>query len=133
MSDIAAFTPAGLPVPGLEPWWWKFTGRTRRRVAASYAAALAARLGHVRYGADAEVTVNLTFPPRLARRYGHRAAAVRRWVRAAVVASSEANATFFTDLYDDQVAVTVAFDAFADRRWGDAVVVVRWIERPVIR
>jgi hypothetical protein len=133
MSDMAAFAPAGIPVPGLEPWWWPMTGRTRARTARAYAAVLDAALGHVRYGPEAEVTVNLTFPPRLARRYGRRAAAVRRWVRAAVVASSEANATFFTDLYPDQVAVTVAFDAYADRRWGDAVIVVRWREHPVIR
>lgn len=133
MSALSAVAPAALPVPGLEPWWWLLVGRTRRRTARRYAAALAAMLGHVRYGHSATVTVNLTLPPRLARRYAFRARAVRRWVRAAVVASSEANATFFTDLYAEQVVITVAFDAYADRKWGDALVVVEWAEPPVIR
>lgn len=133
MTSMAAATPAGLPVPGLEPWWFPLIGRTRRRLARDYAAALAARLPHVRYGTDATVTVHLTFPPRLGRRAGRRMKAVRGWVRAAVLASSEANASSWTDLHADQVAVTVAFDAYADRRWGDAFVVVEWRERPVIR
>lgn len=129
MTAMSAVVPASLPVPGLEPWWFPLIGRTRRRAARAYAAALASMLGHIRYGAAATVTVNLTLPPRLGRRYGRRAKAVRRWVCAAVLASSEANATFWTDLYGDQVSVTVAFDAYADRRWGDAVVIVKWHER----
>lgn len=133
MTAMSAVAPASLPVPGLEPWWWLLVGRTRRRTARAYAAALAAMLGHVRYGPAATVTVNLTLPPRLARRYGRRARSVRRWVCAAVVASSEANATFWTDLYPDQVTVSVAFDAYADRRWGDALVVVQWADGAVIR
>jgi hypothetical protein len=129
MSDIAAFTPAGLPIPGLEPWWWPLTGRTRYHTTLAYAAALAEQLGHVRYGPDATVTVNLTLPPRLAGRFGRRAEAVRRAVGAAVVASSELGAGFFGGIERSQVRINVAFDAYADRRWGDAAVVVQWRQR----
>jgi hypothetical protein len=133
MASIAAVTPAALPVPGLEPWWFPLIGRTRRRITRNYAAALADMLHGVRYGADATVTVNLTLPPRLTGRCNRRLDTVRRYVGLAVVTSAELNAGFFADLERSQVRITIAIDAYADRNWGDAFVVVEWRERPVIR
>jgi hypothetical protein len=133
MTSMAAVTPAQLPVPGLEPWWFPLIGRTRRRITRNYAAALADMLHGVRYGPDATVTVHLTLPPRLTNRCSRRLDVIRRAVGLAVVASAELNAGFFTDLERSQVRTTIAIDAYADRRWGDAFVVVEWRERPVIR
>lgn len=132
MSAIDAATPEALPVPGLEPWWWPLIGRNRRRLARAYRDALAAMLPHVRYGPDARVYVTITVGRPLGRR---RHAAVRRWVGAAVVASAEANTgpLAYADLDPRQVGVDIDYDPFASRRWGDAVVHIRWHERPVIR
>lgn len=133
MTAIDAPTPAALPVPGLEPWWWPLIGRTRRRLARGYRDQLAAMFPHVRYGPAARVYVTITVGRHLGRR---RHDAVRRWVAAAVVASAEGNsgaAVPYADLDPRQVGVDIDYDPFASRRWGDAVVHIRWRNNSVIR